>query len=454
MKKSMLWQIAIVLLAFLPKVTKAQDEASTTTFTTPQPAAPLFQGMKDYKKWYIGVNGGLLAPVVATGGSNDFTKWKADFGYGAYVQYQIFHFFGLRLDYLGGQLKADNSKNLGNGQPPNRPYEKFTTRLKYTGTLNAVFNITTVNWLTRKNIATLYASVGGGLAGYNPKLTLNNGTTFDYKPSGTISELVIPVGAGIKFNLSDLINLDLGYTMYYTDGDNLDGFAYGPNKDKFSYGHVGIEFALGRKGKPQLQFHNPAKQMYDELQAQKTALRTQLDASAATNARLTAEMDKLTKDSDNDGVSDYFDKCPGTPAGTKVDGSGCPLPEPPKVEEKIVITEEDNRIVKEAIQNLEFDFAKATIKPHSYAALDRVADLLKRKNLNLKLAGHTDNVGSLKRNMELSRERAEAVKQYLVSKGVLPNKIEAVGYGPSQPIASNKTAEGRQRNRRVEFTIY
>ena len=83
-----------------------------------------------------------------------------------------------------------------------------------------------------------------------------------------------------------------------------------------------------------------------------------------------------------------------------------------------------------------------------------MADLLIRKNLNLKLSGHTDNVGSKARNLALSRERAESVKAYLVGKGVNASKIEAVGYGMTQPIASNKTAAGRQKNRRVEFTIF
>jgi OOP family OmpA-OmpF porin len=395
-----------------------------------------------------------MAPVAATGGSNDFTKWKAGGAYGAYVKYQLLHFFALRADYVGGKLKGDNSKNLGNGMPPSSPYKSFETNVNWTASLNAVFNITTVNWLFRENFVQLYASVGGGIAGYKPELTRNDGSTFNYKNNDkSIQELIIPVGAGLKFRLSELINLDLGYTMYYTDGDNLDGYPHGINKDKFSYGYAGLEFALGKKGKKQLQWHNPAKQLYDDVQTQKATLAASLDSAKQINARLTADVDKLTKDSDGDGVSDYFDKCPGTPDSTKVDGAGCPLPVP-KVEEKVVITEEDNRIVKEAIQNLEFDFAKATIKPTSYTALDRVADLLKRKNLNLKLSGHTDNVGSKARNLALSRERAEAVKAYLVSKGANASKIEAVGYGMSQPIASNKTAAGRQRNRRVEFYIF
>ncbi|NGM89203.1 OmpA family protein, partial [Parapusillimonas sp. SGNA-6] len=73
---------------------------------------------------------------------------------------------------------------------------------------------------------------------------------------------------------------------------------------------------------------------------------------------------------------------------------------------------------------------------------------------SLKLAGHTDNTGSRELNLRLSKERAEAVKNYLVSKGANPSRIEATGYGPDQPIASNATAAGRQQNRRVEFTLY
>ncbi|CAL1517068.1 OmpA family protein [Chitinophaga sp. MM2321] len=454
MNKSILWQATCLLMAALPLTGNAQDLPAATPASS---NVQLFNGPKDFKTWSIGVNGGVLAPVAPTGGSNDFSKWKGSAGYGGYVKYQILHFLALRADYVGGKLQADNSKALGNGSMPVSPYESYETKLKWSGTLNAVFNITTVNWLFRKNFVLLYGSVGGGLAGYSPTLTpTGGGSTFDYKADGkSIKELIIPVGAGLKFRLSEFINLDLGYTMYYTDGDNLDGYPKPPNKDKYSYGYAGLEFALGTKGKPQLQWHNPAAATYDELEAQKKALNTALDAANQNNARLAADVDKLTKDSDGDGVSDFFDKCPGTPDSAKVDGSGCPLPVPVvQKEEKVVITEEDTRIVKEAIQNLEFDFAKSSIKPHSYAALDRVADLLKRKNLNLKLSGHTDNVGSKERNLALSRERAESVKQYLVEKGVNASKIEAVGYGMTQPIASNKTAAGRQKNRRVEFTIF
>ena len=163
---------------------------------------------------------------------------------------------------------------------------------------------------------------------------------------------------------------------------------------------------------------------------------------------------RFLSDSDKDGVSDYFDKCPNTPAGTQVDGAGCEIKATVVNPVKVVVTEEDRKVVAEAIRNLEFDFAKSTIRSTSYPSLNRVADLLKSKDFSLKLAGHTDNVGSNASNMKLSKDRAESVKSYLVSQGANPSRIEATGYGESQPIASNKTAKGRQQNRRVEFTLY
>ncbi|RAJ05071.1 OOP family OmpA-OmpF porin [Chitinophaga skermanii] len=416
----------------------------------------VFNGASGFRKWSIGVNGGVLAPVAVTGGSNDFTKWNVSYGYGAYVKYQIIHALGIKANFTGGQITGNNDNKLGNGQPPNSPYKEFTTKLNWSGALSAEVNVFTINWLHRKNFVQLYASVGGGIAGYKPRLTDLSNNEFDYKANGdAIKEFFIPVGAGLKFKLNDFMNLDLGYTVHYVDGDNLDGYVKGPNKDKFSYGYAGLEFSLGQRIKPQLAWTNSAAVAYDELVAQRDQLRLEVDAAKQETAQLSSQVSKLTTDSDKDGVSDFFDKCPDTPEGTKVDGSGCELPKPPVPEKvEIRVTEEDNRIVREAIQNLEFETGKASIKPYSYPPLDRVAELLVKKGLSLKLSGHTDNTGNANKNLILSRQRAEAVKTYLVSKGANPSKIEAVGYGQTQPIASNKTVAGRQKNRRVEFTLY
>jgi OOP family OmpA-OmpF porin len=101
-----------------------------------------------------------------------------------------------------------------------------------------------------------------------------------------------------------------------------------------------------------------------------------------------------------------------------------------------------------------FDFDKAVLKPEGKAKLDDLVGKLKATALEVIIAiGHTDSIGSDAYNQKLSVRRAEAVKAYLVSKGIEPNRIYTEGKGKSQPIASNSTAEGRAKNRRVEIEV-
>lgn len=102
---------------------------------------------------------------------------------------------------------------------------------------------------------------------------------------------------------------------------------------------------------------------------------------------------------------------------------------------------------------INFDFGKSTIKSSSYGYLDKLAETLKRTNAYIEIKGHTDNVGSSEFNMNLSKERAQAVLYYLVGKGVSRNRLSYSYYGMTRPIATNSTEEGRKQNRRVEFEI-
>ncbi len=147
------------------------------------------------------------------------------------------------------------------------------------------------------------------------------------------------------------------------------------------------------------------------------------------------------KDEDGDGVIDKIDDCPKT-AGP-AENKGCP-----------VLQKEEVEILKLAFSNLEFETGKAIIKNESFASLDTLAALLVKKSTwKLKLAGHTDNVGDKAKNMKLSKDRTEAVAKYLASKGVSVSNLIVEYFGPNKPIASNKTPEGRQKNRRVEMNI-
>jgi outer membrane protein OmpA-like peptidoglycan-associated protein len=103
------------------------------------------------------------------------------------------------------------------------------------------------------------------------------------------------------------------------------------------------------------------------------------------------------------------------------------------------------------IKNIEFGFNKPDVPSSAYANLDKVAKLMSDNKASLKLGGYADNKGGYVYNWKLSKARAESVKAYLISKGSDSTRIAAVEYGYTHPIASNKTSEGRKKNRRVEI---
>jgi OmpA-OmpF porin, OOP family len=176
-------------------------------------------------------------------------------------------------------------------------------------------------------------------------------------------------------------------------------------------------------------------------------------------------------DADADGIQDAEDKCP-TQAGPKENG-GCPDqdrdgdtlsdrldkcpdqfgPPPDGCPKKYTLVE----VKKEKIeirQQVHFATAKFRVLPDSFALLNQVVQVLNDfSKMRLSIEGHTDNVGGEAGNMRLSQRRAEAVRDYLVAKGVSPARLEAIGFGPTKPIASTKTARGKGQNRRTEFRI-
>ena len=106
------------------------------------------------------------------------------------------------------------------------------------------------------------------------------------------------------------------------------------------------------------------------------------------------------------------------------------------------------------LKNIFYDFDKDTLRSESFPELNRVAKLLNEyPGIRVELSGHTDKIGKDAYNQNLSQRRANSARNYILSQGVAPEKIIAVGYGETRPIASNDTSEGRQLNRRTEFTI-
>lgn len=144
-------------------------------------------------------------------------------------------------------------------------------------------------------------------------------------------------------------------------------------------------------------------------------------------------------DSDGDGVPDAIDRCPNTSPGTRVDATGC-----------LLLFEENRKSL--ILEGVNFADARAELTPESAWILDNVAaSLLANEKVRVVVEGHTSITGTRVFNMGLSWARAAAVRDYLINRGVSPDRLLARGFGPDRPIASNATAEGQARNRRVEL---
>ena len=156
-----------------------------------------------------------------------------------------------------------------------------------------------------------------------------------------------------------------------------------------------------------------------------------VDRCPDTPKGVTVDAKGCPLDTDGDGVADYLDKCPNTPKGATVDARGCWT----------------------YAAKVMFDFDSAEIKSEAYPMLNEAVLILKENpEMKVEIDGHTDNKGAAAYNMGLSERRAKAVMKYFVDNGVEAERLTTKGFGLTKPAASNKTKEGRAKNRRVELT--
>ena len=198
------------------------------------------------------------------------------------------------------------------------------------------------------------------------------------------------------------------------------------------------------------------------------------DKCPATPAGVMVDATGCAKDTDKDGIMDSADNCPGTASGVAVDSSGCKI-----VIAAAVPKDSDNDGIADAkdqcpdskpgvnvdtqgcelkksfvLEGVNFITGSDAITKESKSVLNNVAEtLIKNDDVNVEVAGYTDDRGEASFNQSLSQKRAESVKAYLQSSGVAANRMTAKGYGENDPIGNNSTSAGRAMNRRVELHI-
>jgi OOP family OmpA-OmpF porin len=457
-----------VYLSFVSLMAVGFASAQTTSMSDSVTTAKVFGGAKQYNTWSVGVNVGVAVPSVFTGGVNPFThNTVSGPSFGVSLKDQISHAFSIRFDFNGGKISGNDAGS--SAQPPatatfdvntHIAYAGFSTQY-YSGALSGVVNVGNISFLHRKNSLGFYVSGGAGIAYYKPTpIEYNSNANVQTGAPQTatpydhyIKELIIPVGAGVKFRLTEQLDLNVGYTENFLDGVNLTGVhAKFPAENRYSYGYAGLEYTFGSKSKPSLEWVNPVAMMYDELYD--AALRAEVEALKGRVTKVETAVNDLKKDSDGDGVADQFDKCPNTPANTVVDGSGCPIIFPKGLDTAYLSTIYEKlhpKATVAAYSNIQFEFDSSVLKTSSYPVLDATSADLRTSGATCELDGFASSEGTAAHNMRLSKDRANSVKTYLVNSGVDAKKLKVKPFGETRPIADNSTEEGRVLNRRVEF---
>ncbi|MBC7961751.1 MAG: outer membrane beta-barrel domain-containing protein [Steroidobacteraceae bacterium] len=278
--------------------------------------------------------------------------------------------------------------------------------------------------------------VGGyGIAHYSPKINNKNMSVVNF---GLGAKYWVAEHVALRADIRD--NLVLDETIHNVETT------------------LGVVFAFGGE----------SKKAAAPLDSDNDGVLDTLDKCPGTPSGVVVDKDGCPLDTDKDGVADYLDKCPDTPAGVAVDKDGCPpvvdkvviLASEPKVEEKILVAVAEPKVIVLAFEDVHFDFDKSTLKPEAKTILKRNIQLLKENpKAHIRIAGYTSASGSEEYNQKLSVRRAKAVQEFLVSEGVItPDRLSIIGYGERNPAVHEVApkdlySDAAKANIRVLFEI-
>jgi len=382
---------------------------SATVYTSAQVSGSQNSKPADLSHWSIGIGGGVDYYRVAPSGEGhkNNASWAAP---RISIEYSINPLFGIGID--GSYLAYNRSTAVGN-----------TIDFTAYGSAN-LFNLLLPERTGFWGKVNVYGNLGAGFGLYHYKLaTKNVSNDRDFSPLATL-------GLSAEYNLSKSWALGFeGQYRSYTK-ENLGGLSTAQLSNDALVGTVSFRYKFGANSKNHARnlttneyFPKSTPTVVEKVVNTPFDNKDELNRIKAVedqNAALKAKLQKLEDDLNN--------------LNSK-EGAG-------------------NSSVDASFQNIEFDTNSNKLTADSYSTLDRIASIFKNntKWKQISVVGNTDNVGDKGYNQKLSESRAKVIKDYLISKGVSSATIDAIGHGENNPIATNATAEGRAKNRRVEFS--
>jgi len=290
--------------------------------------------------------------------------------------------------------------------------------------------------------------------------------------------LFLDLGTGVKLSINDTTALKLEL-LSSVDHNNEQYNYHFSLLAGLSFSFEKLRAPIKKRRKIKHNSHKKYRRYMDEPKTIEPKIRKRYTTqNPEPEPVAVAVVEVIKKDSDNDGVLDDVDNCLNTPSGVKVTADGCEIIEPKEelVLEELILEPDPQEIALEEepvekvalptqscedeifkkIANLQINFKyKSTqLTAQTKEDLKLLSRFLKEKpQYNVKIIGYTDNVASKSYNKRLSKRRANAVKALLVDDGISPDRLTTLGLGEAYPIASNKTPEGRAKNRRIELIL-
>jgi len=416
----------------------------------------------EYKRFGIGLNAGLGWSLCD--GSDLGTP---GFSGGLTAKYSISNRFGVRAGLHYTRFENVNSS-----------YSSTSSPLAFD--IQGIFNA--INFRRAKAekngyrpvFSTLYIGIGGGI--FNATVDGYSKNLVD--PVTNVSSSFIATSLGYKIKLNETIDLNFEYSIRTTSTDVLDGFNpqlfSNRSNDYYGISMLGITFNIGG-GSENIEWTDGFEGLVKNIKVDKETIKTASKKDYDALKKRVDELEGKIKDTDKDGVPDirdneinsptnmvdkngvtldtdgdkipdYLDKCPQV-KGSNADGCNTAAVKP---DVKYVAGAK----IDLGSSGIQYGTGNAIIKPISYSVLNKVVKIMNDNlELELRVEGHTDNLGNNEANLALSKARALAVKKYLIENGIEDYRIMAEGFGSKRPIASNKTPKGRSQNRRVDFIL-